>query len=121
MPMKKVILLYCLILMGVLFEIVPFDSEPLSMFPLSDVQLPFKTWLYFTMEHFILIAMSYIIYAEATEYHNSCLAFFVLQIFDMIDYFITYNTLWTDFISFNIVAMVIFGITILSEFKYERT
>lgn len=119
--MKKVILLYCLILISVLFEAIPFDSEPLSMFPMSKVQLPFKTWLYFTIEHLIIIALSYIVYTEATEYRNSCFVFMIIQICDMIDYFITYNTLWTDFISFNIVAMVIFGVSILYELKYERT
>lgn len=64
--------------------------------------------------------LSYIIYAESAKYRKTTFAFFLIQIFDLFDYFITYNSKWIGIISFNVISMIILGIVILSEFENER-
>ena len=116
----KQIFIFLILLLGVLFELIPYDGSSLIGFPLSNVQLPFKTYIYFAAEHFILIMLSYIIFAESTNYRKATFAFFVIQIFDLFDYFITYNSKWIGIVSFNIISMIILGVVILIEFENER-
>jgi hypothetical protein len=117
--MKRVFI-FLILLLGVLFELIPYDGSNLRGFILSDVTLPFKTHLYFLLEHFVLIMLSYIIYAESVKYRKTTFAFFLIQIFDLFDYFITYNSKWIGIISFNVISMIILGIVILIEFENER-
>lgn len=95
---------------------VPYDSEPVDLFLFSDVAMPFKTWLYFTLEHVVLIMLSYVIAFEAKNYVIACKAFFYLQIFDLVDYLLTYNTKWFGVVSFNTIGMIVFAIFIVFEY-----
>lgn len=90
------------------------------MFPLSDYVLPFKTWLYFVCEHLIFIMLAYVIAYEATQYKTQCKVFFWIQVADLADYLLTYNTNWIGFINFNIVAVLIFATSIFYEYGRDR-
>ena len=114
----KLIFLFLCLFVGVIFNAIPSDIETMQMFPLSDVAVTFKTWLYFVMEHGILIMLSYIIASEAKQYKVACKVFFYIQIFDLVDYLLTYNSAWTGIISYNIISMIIFGVFIMQE--YDR-
>lgn len=41
-------------------------------------------------------------------------------VFDLFDYFITYNTKWVGIISFNVVSMIILAIIILFDIENDR-
>jgi len=104
------------LLIGLVFQAIPYDSTPLEMFPLSDDVIQFKTWFYFLAEHLVLIALSYVIAWEARKYVISCKVFFFIQVADLIDYLLTYNTAWFDLVSFNIVAVLLFATSIVYEY-----
>jgi len=112
----KLIFLFCCLLVGLLFDAIPYDSTPIDMFLFADTALPFKTWLYFALEHFILIMLSYVIAYEATQYKTQCKVFFWLQVGNLIDYLLTYNTEWIGFINYNIVAASIFATSVIYEY-----
>lgn len=113
--MKAIFLFLCL-LVGVVYNTLPYDSNPLSMFMYSDTTLPFKTWLYFLCEHIVLVMLAYVIAAESRTYRLSCKVFFWIQVAGMIDYLLTYNTNWIGFINFNIISVIIFAGSILYEY-----
>ncbi len=112
----KVIFMFLCLLVGLVYNALPYDSTPLSMFLFSDTDLPFKTWLYFVCEHLVLIMLAYVIAAEAKKYTLPCKVFFWLQVGNLADYLLTYNTNWIGFINFNIVSIVIFTTAILYEY-----
>jgi 4-amino-4-deoxy-L-arabinose transferase-like glycosyltransferase len=95
---------------------VPYDSKPVDLFLFAEVAMPFKTWLYFTLEHLVLIMLSYVIAFEAKTYTTACKAFFWLQVVDLADYLLTYNTKWLGILSFNTVGMIIFAAFIIFEY-----
>lgn len=104
------------LLIGLVFQAIPYDSTPIDYFILADTKLPFKTWFYFLSEHLVLIALSYVIAWEAKKYVLSCKVFFFIQVADLIDYLLTYNTAWFDLVSFNIVAVLLFATSIVYEY-----
>jgi nicotinamide riboside transporter PnuC len=102
--------------MGVVFNAVPYDNEVKDYFLFADTPLTFKTWLYFVCEHLVLIMLAYVIAAEAKKYTLPCKVFFWIQVGNLADYLLTYNTNWIGFINFNIVSIVIFATSILYEY-----
>lgn len=112
----KLAFLFTCIIVGLAFELVPYDSEQVDLFLFSDVTMPFKTWLYFALEHVVLIMLSYVIAFEAKTYIVACRAFFYLQIFDFADYLLTYNTKWFGLVSFNTIGMIVFAAFIIFEY-----
>ena len=115
LPMKLIFLFVC-VLMGVVFNAVPYDNEVKDYFLFADTQLTFKTWLYFVCEHLVLIMLSYVITAESRSYKLQCRVFFWLQVGNLADYLLTYNTNWIGFINFNIVSMLVFATSIVYEY-----
>lgn len=112
----KLAFLFTCIIVGLAFELVPYDSEPVDLFLLADVSMPFKTWLYFAFEHLVLVMLSYVIAFESKTYVTACKAFFYFQIFDLIDYLLTYNTQWFGIVSFNTIGMIVFAAFIVYEY-----
>lgn len=112
----KLIFLFSCLLIGLLFEAVPYDAAPIDLFLFAEMAMPFKTWLYFLCEHFVLIMLAYIIAFEAKKYALSCKAFFWIQILDCIDYLLTYNTKWLSVISFNTASMIVLASFIVYEY-----
>lgn len=104
------------LLLGVVYQSIPYDGALLEMFPFSEDVIPFKTWFYFVCEHLVLIALSYVIAWEAKKYVFSCKVFFFIQVADLIDYLLTYNTTWFNIISFNVVSVLLFATSIVYEY-----
>lgn len=115
----KLGLLFVCLLIGVIYQTIPYDSEPLKLFVFSDVALPFKTWVYFVGEHLVLIMLGYIIASEEKYYTVAAKTFFFIQIADLADYLLTYNSNWLGFISFNVISFIVFGSSIVYELNKD--
>lgn len=120
--MSKLVLLALIMLFGAVFLIVPESNNAptYALFPLrAKAEINLQTYVYFIFEHFQLMALSFIIAAEAKTYRLSCMAFFWLQVADFIDYLISYNAVWFHAgllpVSMNLVSVVIFGCVVLYE------
>jgi hypothetical protein len=101
--MSKLALLGLIILFGAVFLIIPENNNPptyaLFRFAkrLDNGELPTisaQSYVYYIFGHFQLMALSYIVAAEARIYRLSCRWFFYLQVADFFDYLATYNRVW---------------------------
>lgn len=116
----KLIFLFVALVIGIAFNAVPSGIETIQMFPFADTAITFKTWLYFLCEHIVLIMLSYVIAYEAKEYKLQCKVFFWIQVADLADYLLTYNTNWIGPLNFNIIAVLIFATSIFYEYGRDR-
>lgn len=116
--MNKLVLLYLTFVLGLVFLILPEPVSTRDYFPFYDIQMYLSTYVYFILEKSILVLLAAIIYKESVEYRPELNMFVWLLIFDLVDYFLTYNTTWFHIgafpISMNIVKCFIFGLTILN-------
>lgn len=123
MPLKKLILLFVVLLLGLLFDQLPENTIAKAWFPFSDLTFTFQTYVYYIFEHLIKIILSYIVYAESVKYRYALWVFLLLQIGDLVDYLLTYNSVWAQLgsvpVSFNTLAPVIFGLAILRDGRVD--
>lgn len=121
--MSKLVLLYLTFVVGLIFLILPNGTQPKDFFPFYDIDLYLSTYVYFILEKSILILLAGMIYNESIEYRDELRIFVWLLIFDLADYFLTYNTTWFHIgefpISMNIVKCIIFGGCILYIWIWE--
>src|SRR5688572_16652205 len=111
--MQKLILLYVIILMGIVFLKIPFDPIPLkeivvdgvtyvqkdnpnlkAFFWLSDIKLYPKTYIYFIFEKLIVIFLAYFVVSEEKIYRFEVKVFFWLMVADLFDYLLSYGSIW---------------------------
>ncbi len=88
------------------------------------MKLTFQTWVYFISESLIKIILAYLLWAEAKKYKFVFFIFLWIQIFDLMDYLLSYNSVWFEIgngpVSMNTVSIVIFAWAVLREFINER-
>lgn len=117
--MSKLFLLYLTFIMGLIFLFVSMKQEMIDFFPLSDFKIYPVNHVYYICEKLIVIILAYIISTEATEYHKPLLIFFILCVCDLIDYLLTYSSVWfyiRNFpVSMNTTKAILFGLVIIRE------
>lgn len=117
--MTKLILLFVTLLTGITFLMFPNSPTAESYFPFSDMQLYLKTHVYYIFEKLIMIVLAYIIASESKEYKQAVWVFFGLMVCDLIDYLLTYSSIWFNLgpipVSMNTTKVFIFGLTIFYE------
>ena len=118
MPLK-LILMYCVILLGLAFMALPDNTEAIDFFLFNDVRLTFQTYVYFIFEHLGIIILSYIIAVDTRQYKKEVYIFFWLQVLGFLDYLLTYNSTWFHIgmipISMNVITVAIFGMAIINR------
>lgn len=118
MPVK-LILMYCVILLGLAFMALPDNTEAIDFFLFNDVRLTFQTYVYFIFEHLGIIILSYIIAVDTRQYKKEVYIFFWLQVLGFLDYLLTYNSTWFHIgmipISMNVITVAIFGMAIINR------
>lgn len=119
--MDKLLLLFAVFLLGVVFLVLPADTTPIDYFLFSDMKLPFATHVYFIGEKLTMIVLAYIIAVEAKEYRGAIWCFFVLVVVDLCDYLLSYGAVWFHLsgfpVSMNTLKVSIFGLAILNEWR----
>jgi hypothetical protein len=118
-PMLKLILLFVALLMGMVFTMLPAGSSVIG-FPFNESEIRLIDYLYFLMEHVVIIIFSFIIYSEAQTYRQPLKIFMVLMILDMIDFTMTFNNPWFYLegfaVSMNTVSVMVFGAAIIHSY-----
>lgn len=119
LPMNKLILLGVVLLLGVLFAAMPVTDKKIG-FAFFEGSIRSVDYLYFLMEHIILIILCYIIYSESTTDRLPLLVFLWVQVADLADFVMTFNNPWLNLggipVSMNTLGMVIFVFSI----AYDR-
>jgi len=110
--MSKLILLYSILLIGLIFLIIPDWHTPYDFFLFSNMKITGAMHIYFIGEKAGLIILAYIIASEAIEYENATWIFFWLLVADMVDYCLSYSSIWFSIrtfpVSMNIIKAFIF-------------
>jgi len=77
-------------------------------------------WIYYVCEHVIRIVLAYIILSQSIKFRTALKIFLFIQVADLVDFMLTYNTGWfmvgTFIVSFNVVASIIFTVAIIYEY-----
>ena len=117
--MGKLLLLYSTLLFGLIFLIIPDWYTPYDFFLFSDMKISGANFIYLVGERSVLIILAYIIVSESKEYDDALWVFFYLMVADLIDFILSYNSLWFSIgnfpVSMNIVKAFVFGGVILNE------
>ena len=117
--MSKLLLLFLTLVFGLIFVIIPNTGVIDDFFLFSDMRLSLEAHIYFICEKFVLIVLAFIIFNEATEYRTALFVFFLLMVADLIDYAVSYNSVWfyvSRFpVSMNTTKAIIFAGAIINE------
>lgn len=88
-------------------------------FPFNqDVVLTRDTYFYFLFERLIMVVMSLYIYVENTKFKMALKVFVFIQVFDAVDYVLTYNKTWFIegfLVSWDILKVSLFSLAIINE------
>jgi hypothetical protein len=113
--MLRLILLFGTLVLGSLFMFHRPEGEIGFMF--SDVVLHADTYVYFVMEHIIKILLVLVIWELDKANRVAISTLLALEFMDLVDFVLTYNSVWFKFISMNTIAPIIFGLAIVYERK----
>lgn len=124
--MKYGFFFFVIILVGLAFEIVAgtLDNRHgrIDLFFLSDRVIYPSSYVYYTGEALTYIAIAVVIRHFSINKHYAT-AFIIVESIDLIDFWITDNSLWFEFsgwpITFNIIKVVIFVLFLLTMAVYE--
>lgn len=123
--MRKLILLYATFVVGLLFMVLPETVYPKDYFLFSDMKLHFATYIYFICERLVLVVLAYVVASEATKYREAIWIFFFLLCVDVVDFLLTYNSVWFYVRSFpvsmNTTKSIVFGLVIIRELWNRST
>lgn len=127
--MSKLILLWMVMLLGVVWLLFPYTPDPdswIKFFPFSEQALPWQNYIFHMCEKFTFLVFAWVIFHEANDYRIALFVFFLIQCIRLIDYFLTYNEVWTYLgvfpVDTNTVGALFFTFAILYElFKQHGT
>lgn len=88
-------------------------------FPFNqDILLTRDTYVYFLFERLIMLVMALYIYIESSKFKTALKVFVIIQVFDTVDYLLTYNKTWVldgYIISLDLLKVTIFSLAIAAE------
>ena len=109
----KEALLLTTMFFGMVFLLVPDNSNSMVTFPLTGNAIYAQSWIWYIGEHLTLITLAVII---ASERNFVFRIFAFYQILDMIDFILTGNTVWTTVlglpVSMNTSGVIIFALAV---------
>lgn len=105
-----VILLFSTLFIRELWTLLPYNPAVRNYFLLYDMKMTFQTYIYFPCHFLANAIVIYILGLFFVSLTSVFKIWFYIQIFEVIDYFVMYNTPW---VSFNVFGLdVDFGITL---------
>lgn len=110
------------LLLGMVFDIIPdagADAPKYDFFLLRDKKVSVVVLVYHLMEHIAWVAVAYVLVVEIVKYRVFLFYFMLVKIFDIVDYFLTYNKEWAQIgflpISYNTVSFAFMVLVYASE------
>jgi hypothetical protein len=93
-------------------------------FPLAEQRIYAESYAYYLWEHLAWITVSYVLMVEVPKHRPFLKAFLFLNVFDMVDYMLTYNSIWFKVwfipVSFNVVSFLFMVMVFINEAKWNR-
>lgn len=123
--MSKLLLLYLTLILGLAFVVLPewdgsfMNPDPFILFDFKIGGISYQTYIYMICEYFVSLILVGVIANEASEYRGALWVFFWLIVADLVDFLLTYNSVWFHYgsfpVSMNMVKVFVFGGVILNE------
>lgn len=131
--MSKLLLLFLTLIVGLIFLLIPgltsnmipdpflFHDFPKVLIQgrMVQVGITFQAYFYMIIEHLLTLIFVGIIAKSSIEYRHAIWVFFWLHFLDLIDFLLTYNSVWYRVgrfpLSMNVVMAFVFGWVILNE------
>lgn len=117
--MSRAILIYLTFFISTVFLITPVGPV-WTPFLFSSRQIYVETYTYYLFEHLLLIVIFHVIHVESTKYQMFFRYMFWFQVFDMLDYMATYNSVWIDIgvpLSANTLGCLVGGLILAYEYR----
>ena len=115
----KIAFIFSVMILGVVFLIVP-NGEPYDFFPYAQMKVTGEWYVYYILQHLIFIFFALFLVMETDDYPKSTFVFFLLQIGELIDFLLTYNTTWFEVrgwpVTFNVLKVFVFLLAVSYEF-----
>ena len=109
----RLIILFGTVALGMLFMFYRPEGE--IGFPFSDMRLHADTYVYFVMEHVIKVLLVVVIWELESRYRFAITVLLGLEVIDLIDFVLTYNTPWLKYVSINTFKTAVFGLAVVYE------
>lgn len=86
----------------------------------TNIEITLNTYIYFLIEHLILVGFSLYMWKEAWRNHTALCIFFVIHVIDTLDYLVFYGQTWFYVapyypINWNVIKPAIFALAIINE------
>lgn len=111
--MTRMVLLSLTLIMGTLFMFHRPQGQIGFLF--DDVTIHADTYVYYVMEHLIKIIFVVVIWELDAKYRALISILLGLEVLDLIDFVLTYNSRWYKYLSINTFKAAIFGMAISYE------
>lgn len=106
------------------FILVAPSKNEYHMFLLSEKTITLQSFWYYMYEHLGYVVVAIVFYIEIPKYKIAYLTFLFVQVGDAIDFWVIYNDEWWVVngvpITYNLVRIAIFGLSILVAIINER-
>lgn len=138
----RVIFLYICIVIGLVFRSVPVgttatvpvfrimyveDRAESSCYPARSkgevsylYRVELKDWVHYFSMYVVMVCLSLLLFSEGKKYRNVYRVFMALQVFNIVDYLVTFNTGWFMIydmvVTFNVFACLILATSIVYEY-----
>lgn len=115
---NAVVLIFAALLLREMFILFPSDPGTFDPFPFYDIQISIQSYAYFAFYYIAMCTLAYAFLWVMPAYHTLFTVWFFLQIGELIDYFLTYNSPWFHFwiipVGITLVKFVVLGIIIVT-------
>jgi hypothetical protein len=129
--MKRLLILFLLLLMGLTFELMPrwngtfMEPDPFPFYDFKYGGISWQTYWWMIAEKLSWIILVLVVVMDTNEYRRAAWIFFALSVCDLVDYLLFYNRVWLHFgslpVSMNTVSAVVFGFVILREWMQHKS
>jgi len=118
MDLKIFILIILFVRMA--FVLIPLGPI-IDPFPFAEQRIYAESYAYYLNEHLAWILISYILMVEVPKHRPFFKVFLIINVLDMVDYLLSYNSIWfkvgTIPISFNVVSFGVLALILVSEWR----
>lgn len=115
--MRLLVLLYCLLLLNLVFLVIPYDLPARDWWPFFDGYMLTPQWYVMNVQnHLTFIILSFALAYEARAFRREIAIFAWIQVIDFVDYLLTNNSPWLHIgiipVSWNTISILWFGLIV---------
>jgi hypothetical protein len=104
--------------------LIPESTATFDAYPFHDMRVTRQTYFYFAFQYGAMLIFIFVFVHLVNDYKEFFHIWFVLQLIELIDYFLTYNTAWFKVgdisVGITLIKLVTLTLTILFGWIYSQ-